>query len=54
MLELVAQIFANSLQREQFARDIRYSESYYRTMFENTCAAVRIGQPVVLSDLKRE
>ena len=42
VLDLVAQIFANALQRKQFMQALKQSENYYRTIFENTGAATAI------------
>ena len=36
MMELMAQIFANALQRKKYIANIRESENYYRAIFENT------------------
>ena len=40
LLALVAQIFANALQRRKYIMAIRESEIYYRTVFENTGTAM--------------
>jgi len=42
VLDLVAQIFANALQRKQFMQALKQSENYYRTIFENTGTATAI------------
>ena len=42
ILESVAQIIVQALQRKRFARALAASESYYRTIFENTGAVTLI------------
>jgi PAS domain S-box-containing protein len=44
ILNLVAQIFANALQRKQYIATIRESENYYRTIFEHTGATTMISE----------
>lgn len=55
LLNIVANIFANALQRKKHLKVLRESENYYRTIFENTGAAtVILEEDITISQANRE
>ena len=55
ILDIVAQMVANGLQRRKYAEALVQSENYYRTIFENTGAAtIIIGEDMSISMANQE